>query len=622
MTKFEHKIRSAFRQEERLTLSEFACKYVKIGPEKLPFDLEGFPWARAPLEDIGDYRHYVTGLIMAAQIGKGRCAEAAIPHFIKNDPGDITWYSDTDDKAAKYAEQRIMPTLKNCSPIKPLMPSNRHATRKKAIIFQHMVFEVLGANETNTQSDTRRIIFCDEVFKWEKGRLAAAISRTSAPHFKGRRKVVITSTGGDEDSDLEEFWRSATKFLASFTCPKCGERHPVAFSKDLSRRIPSQWKAFYLKWDTNETTKPQGEWNFSEVKKTVRYVCPCGHEFSESTEILRHIAKTFDYMQVEEPTVSGEKVCFWCPRMVAGEWATLVEKFLKVNNERKMGFEENFKEFMIKDLAEFWVAGGSEAIEVNASGDYDLASPREAFQWEKEAFRFMQVDCQALSPRYWYHVGAWSRDGESRRVDVGFAETQEQIEAIALSHGLTGPKSINVAVDCGFESETQWAWCARNKWVALRGDDAISYAHHIHVVKNGKPMTKTVMKFYSPKIMRQCGMGKSEQGVLKAAEFLWSNISIKNILSRLKAGTSLYYGIARNIPPYYLEHMDSEYRKTDYKENSNKTKYIWLRRGKRPNHLWDCSCMDLVQAFMAGVIPVAYAEAKTDDSDLPQLADV
>lgn len=596
--------REAFKPIERLSLPAFAKKYVKIGTKKAAFDLDLFCWLEEPMNVMTDYRIPMQAQIMAAQLGKGRSAEAAVPFFICNDPADITWFGMTNDKATEYSEERLMPTLLNCEPVQKFRPVNRHKERTSAIHMSHMIMEVLGANTTNTQSRTRQIIFADEAWSWEPGMLASAISRTSAPNLVGRRKVIITSTAGDEDSDLERYWDTCDQRCWHVCCPSCNAAHPLALSRDHCRRVPMHLPVFSLKWDDDEKTKPGGVWDIEKVKKTVRMLCPsCKHEFYETPEVMRGLRESGHYVAMN-PLASKEKVGFWVPRMAAGEWAALVEKFLKCIAEMRMGDDSNLREFMLKDLAEKWTVGGNEVADVKASSDYSLADPPEAFVWDKEYARFMTVDRQALSPQFWFLVQAWSQNGESRWIECGHCETKEEVEGIAERHGLIGQKSVQVAVDAGWEADDTWAWCAKNKWYALRGDDVVSYKHT-------RPGKKSVMKYFSQRIIRRVGVGGKERLNVSCIEFMWSNLSIKNLLSRLKSGKGMYYGIAKDAPKQFLDHLDSEFRKIEMHGGKGKTR--WVQRGKRPNHIWDCCCENIVCAFMANLIPIAMAEVEEEE---------
>jgi hypothetical protein len=216
-----------------------------------------------------------------------------------------------------------------------------------------------------------------------------------------------------------------------------------------------------------------------------------------------------------------------------------------------------------------------------------------------------------LAPFYWFVVRAWTINGESRLVDCGFCNSKSDIEAIAEKHGLVGIKSVQVGVDAGFEADDVWSWCARNKWYAFRGDDAVSYRHT-------KPGHKPVLKYFSPKIKRQVGMGTKEQGVAYCFEYLWSNLSVKSFLTRLKAGNGLPYEVPRNIPDYWRQHMDAEYKQQDKKTK----KWRFVPKGKRPNHIFDCENMNVVSAMMANLIPIAWIAAEDEKPDKIEIEQV
>ena len=82
--------------------------------------------------------------------------------------------------------------------------------------------------------------------------------------------------------------------------------------------------------------------------------------------------------------------------------------------------------------------------------------------------------------------------------------------------------------------------------------------------------------------------------------FYWSNLNIKDMLARMRRNQDPEQGVTWEVPGDaggdYLAQMDSEARQ------KIKGKWIWKKIGKRPNHLWDCECMQLVAALMMRII--------------------
>lgn len=624
LNKAEGVWRTAFAPREELNPVEFAKKYIRIGHAKNNFNIDDFPWLEEPMITAPDYTRWQQMLFLAAQLGKGISSEASLCYFIKNDPADITWYGDTIESVGKYSEQRIIPMLKNCEAIAEFFPDDGDRIRKAGVLFKHMALDILAANETNTQSATRRIMFWDEVWHWKAGMMASAAQRAEAPTLRGRRKIIGTTTGGVEDCESELFWDSAEQRIWHSACPSCHHVHPFKFSEHTCRRIPNQIPAFTIVWDENETTRPGGEWNIEELKKTVRLLCPtCKERFEENPTTLRQLKKTGHYITLNK-NFDSEKIAWWAPRQCSGSWAQIAAQFVIANRLRQQGFEDLFKEFILKVLCERYLATQSMDIETNPTGDYTLANPPETFVWEKEVRRFMTVDHQAVAPYFWFIVQAWSVNGESRIVELGYCDTWESIKAIAVKHGLDGYdtqrriwRSQQVAIDAGYDHTTVWGQCAQNCWLALRGDDAESYLHPSALP--GKPGT---MRYYSKGSKKLAGLGSERQNPrFFCIEHSWSNISIKDILYRLKSGQGLYYGIAKDTPKYFFEHMDSEARFSKLMP-SGKKRNIWQPVNKRrANHLWDCACMNLVMAFMHGLIPSSVSMAQYSGSETIEIDD-
>jgi hypothetical protein len=80
---------------------------------------------------------------------------------------------------------------------------------------------------------------------------------------------------------------------------------------------------------------------------------------------------------------------------------------------------------------------------------------------------------------------------------------------------------------------------------------------------------------------------------------MWADTPVKDILARLFSGRGAYYGIAKDVPQFYMSHMQSE-RKGIAKMQAGKEIRRWMKVGKRPNHLWDCEAMQIVFALIKG----------------------
>jgi hypothetical protein len=139
-------------------------------------------------------------------------------------------------------------------------------------------------------------------------------------------------------------------------------------------------------------------------------------------------------------------------------------------------------------------------------------------------------------------------------------------------------------VDAGYNSYEVYRHCARKGWTALMGDNRPTFMH-----KSGK---QKVQRFYSP--VRKVYVSNGQV----CRMHYWSNLNLKDSLARLRRNQEGAPGweIPEDIPEEYLLHMESEHR---VKKGG---KWIWVQIGKRPNHLFDAECLQVVGATMLKII--------------------
>ena len=104
------------------------------------------------------------------------------------------------------------------------------------------------------------------------------------------------------------------------------------------------------------------------------------------------------------------------------------------------------------------------------------------------------------------------------------------------------------------------------------GDKRATFTHKV----KGR---KSVERFYSPRRKVVLGRGQS------CSVFYWSNLNIKDTLTRLRRNQNPDNGPVWEVPDYidedYLAQMESERR---LKKSG---KWMYERIGSRPNHYWD-----------------------------------
>ena len=589
--------RAGFEPREKFSPSQWAERNFRHGANSEKFDLERFPFLREPLDCISDYRIEEQLALLPPQVGKSLTAEAAICYYIVEDPGDLVAYTHTIPLAKMWSEQRVMPSIKKCEPCRKFLPQDPRLMRTLEILMPHMVIEVAPANLTQTQSRSRRLVICDERWLWESGRYDNAKRRADSPNFEGRRKIISFSNSGDYESDVEVQWRGSDQRVLFSNCPACGREAAYKFSEKKCRRVPAAIPGFAIHFDENVTTRPSGVWNINEVVKTVRLVCPhCAADFEDLAKHRVKLRRGMHYIPMN-PTASSKSRAWAVSGVAVYPWPDLVKQFLNANQQLDLGDNSAMREFILKGLNEPWSEDVIFDLTTNVTGDYEMTGEA----WKESTMAAMTVDYQELAPYFWYVVRDWTDNGRSRLRKCAFAHTWEQIREIQQTEKL--PDRF-VHVDCSYRPDEVYEHCARYGWLALRGRPEEYFIH-------SRKLDRPVRRYFSEMRIVDPAIGTDRQADRmrrRAIEFMWADSPVKDILARLFAGKGVYFGVAKDAPQFYMNHMASE-RKAVVETRGNKEIRRWVRLGKRPNHLWDCEAMQIVFALIKGPLRLAGGEA-------------
>jgi hypothetical protein len=600
------------RPRERLSPAAWVERYFKHGANLEDFDLDLFPWLREPIDSVSDYRVEEQLLICPPQVGKSLSAEGVICYFIVEDPGDLVAYTHTIALAKMWSEQRVMPSIKRCPPAMPLLPNDPKKFRVLEILMPHMVVEVAPANETQTQSRSRRIVICDERWLWEAGRYDNAKRRADSPNYEGRRKIISFSNAGVYESDVELQWRNSDQRVLFADCPACGREAPFKWQEKKCRRVPLTVPGFTIKFEENTSTRPNGAWNIDELVKTVRLACPhCHAEFMDTPRVRLQLRRSMKYVPMK-PNASLKNRAWAVSGVACYPWAALVKQFIMASQELDLGDDKAMREFILKGINEPWSEDVIFEASTNSTGDYEF----DGTPWEEGTCAAMTIDVQELAPYFWWVIRDWTGDGRSRLRKCGSSHTWQELRELQLKEGL--PDRF-VHCDVSHRSDEVLQQCAEWSWIALRGRSEDSFVHT-------RGLTRPVRYYFSEPRYIDPAIGTDKQGLRhRALEIMWSDTPVKDILLRLYGGKGKYFGIARNVPQIYLNHMSAE-RKMVVETRGMREIRRWMRIGKRPNHLLDCEAMQVVFALMKGCLRMAVEPAPPPQIhqqclDMPELND-
>jgi len=522
------------------------------------FDRDQAPWLNAIIEDICD--DSVKQVVIRSPTGGGKTTllELSLLWIVANQSGPVLSVGQTDKTAAQWMETRLKPVLEACVPVAKLFPEDRHKKRKAEIIFPHMPLFAVGANMSSLQEKSVRYVFCDEVWRWDTGKITEARARF---HSRWNQKLLLVSQGWDQGHDMDGEWESGEKFTWGTTCEGCAKWHPYLWAN--------------IKWVAAETEDGAHDW--PRIADSVRHECPnCGHVTPDTTAARREMSMRGEYRAEEGNFVSGKRSrtytafgVWWCP------WAEEVTLFLHAKAEAKNGNLEPLKQFVQKRCAEVW------KDEEKGRRDWSVIGERKGSfaletTWDIEQRRFLTVDVQA--DHFWYVCRAWARGGASRLIAFGKFRSFDEIAGLAESLRVSDE---DVAIDSGYDAPAVYRACVGSgyKWKPFKGDRAPYY----NVKGTRRAWVDTMV---------DPGIGTREQGRRKLRLFLYSNPMVKDILALHVRGDAAPWEIAEDAPPEYMDQVTAE-RKTE--------KGLW-EPTRKDNHAWDLECMQVVCALASGIM--------------------
>ncbi|MEX0331469.1 MAG: terminase gpA endonuclease subunit [Puniceicoccaceae bacterium] len=543
------------------------------------FRSDNSPWVREVMEAMVDPRVKVVSIIASVQSSKTTAPELTLSYIISNLPGPTLWLDQTDEDAKDQSESRLQKLFEECEPVKNLYPKDRHKRRNHTIHFANgMTLWILGAhNKTNLQRRSIRWLIGDETWRWPTGHMAEAEARVTAFGWLG--KCIFMSQGGEEDDDTHRKFETTDMREWTFQCPHCGKRQPFDWDN--------------VEWSKSARTA-EGDWDFTEVRKTTSLrCCECNHYFADSDATRRQLNATGKFVRTN-PKASEENVGFHWNALCAMSWGKLAEMYLRAKAAARQGDTSLLQQFYQKRLALPWREYVEDFKADITRSNYCMGDP-----WPDEGYltakgtvvdsptdgatvvplRFLSVDVQM--DHFWLVVRAWSASGSSRLMWCERALTWEDVERVQERFGVHGSL---VFVDAGYNSYEVYRHCARKGWTALMGDNRPTFTHKV-----GK---QRVQRFYSP--VRKVYVANGQV----CRMHYWSNLNMKDSLARLRRNLEggPTWEIPEDIPEEYLLHMDSEHR---IKRGG---KWFWDQIGKRPNHMFDAECEQVVGAHMLKII--------------------
>lgn len=520
------------------------------------FSVDSSKYLIEPFEAIREWQTHTIVIYKAVQTAGTLLADIAIPWYISNRPGPIMFCQATDEMASEHFLGRLLPIIQRCPSLKGLVPDDLRLHTKGGINFPHMQLFVNGAKESALQSKSIQFFVADETWLYSIP-LDWVFARVSAFRRVGSSKVLIISQPGQENDQTDSIYKQGTMERLAVPCNKCGKHFILEFNQ--------------LKWDTNDTTKPEGKYDFLRLSDTIRLECPiCGHPHKDSAVLKSQWNNGCKFIVTNSKPTTGIRSFHWGSLHIE-RWSELVEQFLRSKEHMNNGNMVPLITFVQQKLAEpkneEKIADGGDKA---AIGEYDIKS-----DWADEVARFCTIDVQKTC--YWMEVRAWAADGRSRQLYYGNVPNEESIKGVI--NDLKVPANC-VFVDVGFEWSMTHSMIARNNWVGIRGSNNDYFTHLIKAQRSNR--------LYSPFKFEYTSEKKFSKWM-----FIASN-ACRDILANLRDGKGPEF-LSLDNPDYHRQ-LFGEIRKKVIDKATNRTKWVWYKI--RDNHSFDCSSYQVSIATM------------------------
>jgi hypothetical protein len=560
---------------EELTVVQFGQKYLRLptSPFGSRFRPEMSPHLLEPLEALKDEQTRIITLKASAQSSKTTALLLGLAWAMSEQPSPLLCVTNTDDLSKKFARQRVMPLLESCSKLKHMMPTDRHEKNLRELIMPNGSLLIGPANESFLRSHSVRFVFADECGIYKEGMLPLIKARCTQYY---NHKIFLCSTPMDEQDSFSKEYDRGTQNVYHLRCPECNELINPNFHK-------------VIKWESNELTKPSGDWNIQEVQKTVYMECNhCSAHLENTDKNWQHMVGKGQYIALNPNAPKEYKSYTWNSLILSPtvcKWSSLVEEFLTSQREAKAGLFVNMKEFLRLRLAQGWAESKANPIKPLLLADY---KPDES--WQDSTYNFMGVDCGGNMDIFWVGVRSFQKNGDSKLIHYSRVSTWEEVEAIRAKYCV---KPHLVGCDIGFEKWQVLEACAKYGYTGLRGED--SEDGYLHKMRHSN-----VRRPFSPPIKVDSRDGKNTMVTM----FRWSNLLIKDLLHVLRTGqggNGAKWEVA-DVGEWtfdYLKQIDGERKKITINKRTNRQCYRWIKTGA--NHALDIECEILVFSTLASL---------------------
>lgn len=540
------------------------------------------PWVREVMEVKADRTVTTIAVKCSAQSSKTQTVLNCVCYDIVEDPGPTMYVMANADDAGDFIRDRFHPTLINCVPAMEALV--RQA--KLNYTFATMPLYFVGAGSlAKLQGKPIKRLYLDEVRNYPPGALPTVRKRVRA--FGQLAQEFIISTPGLKGDAVDQAFEQGDQRTPHFPCPACGHIQQLLFPQ--------------LKFTKDETTKPNGKWNFDALAATIRFECAaCKHPIRDTPTERKLICRTARFIRMN-PSAPAHHVSFTWNALLPWwvSWRGIVEEFLNAREALRHGDIQPMKTFVTETLAESWEdrlgviedAGWLEA----RKAPYDFGE-----RWAEEITRFMAADKQEVGgEHYWWVIRAFALNGRSRLVACGKASTKVELEDVRKQYNVSPKRAV---IDSGYQAQDVYRFCLSNGWKPFKGDDVQFYSvPQPHPTRRDETITARQIWRQTEAVVYNA---QTKRRMATLPLFTFSTDGAKDALAEYMRGLVGEWTVSEHIDRIYSKHMLAEKREQKTNVSDGHISFFW-KRLYAENHMFDCEVMIHVAAVASRTIAKA-----------------
>lgn len=554
-----------------------------------------------PLLAMQDDRVREVNILKPVRGGGTLMADIFVPWARVNDPGPTMFLLQTEPIADDHFSKVLEPTIRSVESIRSEIDAlPRFAAVGRKIEFadgNHL--HINGPSIGNLQTNAFRYLIEDECWLYPD-KMADAEGRVGDFQKLETSKIIRISQGGPRHGmSLDECaWNRAyqrgERREWEVGCVHCGEYFEPVFTGQREDG------SFYgITWDHHK--KPNGDWDLAACCATVRFECPhCRKPMMDSPRTKGEWNRTGRYKLVGE--ANPKRKSFHWESVIDYPWDELVELWLDASNAAAHGDLKPKLYFLQKRRALM----RDESSLLRSGIQFKRAVYDVNSEFPDERARYATFDRQE-EDLFWWTVRAWFPD-KSRRLGFGKCYGEGGIKEIQQRFKVA---PNHVGVDSGYLPKGDrgvYMMCARNGWIAFKGDQQYEFPH---VIKSPKG-NRIARKSYAPLAYGDPESGTRGEGRRYAPLIRFSKHQMNEVVQRLidsgaweePTGTT-----ETEMEKEYTAQMSGRVKVTDYDKRTGQAKPYW--KESKNDHARDLANEQVVFAMIERLLPDPVTERLT-----------